>query len=530
MNWLSRFWNGAKTTTKSVQSAVIVGVRHMLAGALPGGWISDHREEVKHFTGFNYVAIHAIATQVMGAEVSAFSDGSSPKGQSVGRNRRKSLRAKFGTLAKYKSIYGQEEKETTTLDHKHPLVQLLQNPNPWETGAVFNYKRAQQIRLTGTCLVWNVPSVAGPVCQRFVLPTAQVTPVQPTSDMPLGGFRVSTACSRYVNIADQGFVEGGTGWSNILGKVIDARQVQVIRLPHPYYFDDGQSPISAGAAWIDTESGVNDARVGQLRNGADPSLIWTLPPDVSPDQDEMDRATLKVNQKYAGADNQSKILLATAGTVIDKVSSTPKDMCYTEAFADVKSSVLSLHQTPPVAVGLQEPGAYAAYFASMLAWRHSAIQPLCDLLAESDTKHIAPQFGDGLTIEIESPAIDDKDQEEKEFANNVTARICKLNELRAIRGLPPYEGPEGEQLWPPQPVKQAAPGADDSNSPNKPIGKSKSLLAAIEAADEVDFERLVNKIKGRLQQEDIEPEPARFSMDDLLRPRTNGHRNGKAVV
>lgn len=516
MSLFTRIFGKSESVTKSANSQIAVGVKQMLGGALAGSWATDHREEVNHFTGMNYVAIKAIANQVAGSEVTAFSNDK----QQTGVSRRKALRAKHGTLSRYKSIYGQDEQATTPLDPAHPLMEILQKPNPYESGSTFREKQAIQLRLTGTCLVWNVPGGGkaakgtdfAPTVERYVLPTAMTSPVMPSAEMPRGGWRVSGYSSRYIPMDEQGFVEGSPTWTRVLGQVIDARQVQVIRLPHAWWFDDGQSPTSAGAQWIDTEQGVNTARVGQLRNGADPSLLWTLPPDVSPDQDEIDRATHKVNKKYAGPENSGKILIATNGTEVTPLSTSPKDMCYSEAFTDVRNSILALHQTPPVAVGLQEPGAYAAYYASMLAWRHSAIQPLCDMLAESDTNHLAIQFGDGLTVEIESPMIDDKDQDEKEFQNNVQARVCTLDELRAKRGLPPYEGPDGKQLWPPQ--AQSAAGKptatnDDQKAgendampfPSTPLSRqgnnqSKALRAAMRAAEDGDIEWLVSKMKS----------------------------------
>jgi hypothetical protein len=96
------------------------------------------------------------------------------------------------------------------------------------------------------------------------------------------------------------------------------------------------------------------------------------------------------------------------------------------------------------AVGLQEPGAYAAYNASMKAWRHSATQPLCDLLAESDTEHPAPQFGTGLTVEIESDTADDTELIERQLQNDLAANVRTKNEWRAVRGMPPLPGSQGD--------------------------------------------------------------------------------------
>ena len=438
MQWIAGWFGNA---TKSIGS-LGVGLRAALGGGSPGGWASDHREETFHNTGFNYIAIHAIASQVAGATVTVFADADQ---RGMRQSRRKSLAVRAGSFTRWKSIYGAEDRETDPLPTTHPLVRLLKRPNPYESGASFRYRQAQQMRLTGTCLIWNVPSVSGPVCDRYVIPTAMASPVASTEGLPRGGWRINPVASRYTPIVDDGFVDCPS-WCRILGQIVDARQVQVIRLPHAWYLDDGQSPLSAGAKWVDAGEAVDESRYHQLRNGVDPSIVWNLPPDVSPDQNEIDRMQAKISAKYGGPENVGRVMLAQSGTSITTLSTSPKEMCYTEGFHDFKAAVLALHQTPPVAVGLQEPGAYAAYNASMKAWRHAAVQPLCDLLAESDTEHLAPQFGTGLTVEIESDTIDDTDLIEKQLQNDLAAKVRTRNEWRAVRGMPPLPGKLGDEL------------------------------------------------------------------------------------
>ncbi len=438
MQWIAGWFGSA---TKSIGS-LGVGLRAALGSGSPGGWASDHREETFHNTGFNYIAIHAIASQVAGATVTVFADADQ---QALRQSKRKSLAVRAGSFTRWKSIYGADDRETDPLPTTHPLVRLLKRPNPYESGASFRYRQAQQIRLTGTCLIWNVPSVSGPACERYVIPTAMASPVAPTEELPRGGWRINPVASRYTPIVDDGFIDCPS-WYRILGQIVDARQVQVIRLPHAWYLDDGQSPLSAGAKWVDAGEAVDEARYHQLRNGVDPSIVWNLPPDVSPDQNEIDRMQAKISAKYGGPENVGRVMLAQSGTSITPLSTSPKEMCYTEGFHDFKAAVLALHQTPPVAVGLQEPGAYAAYNASMKAWRHAAVQPLCDLLAESDTEHLAPQFGAGLTVEIESDTIDDTELIEKQLQNDLAAKVRTRNEWRAVRGMPPLPGKLGDEL------------------------------------------------------------------------------------
>jgi hypothetical protein len=206
------------------------------------------------------------------------------------------------------------------------------------------------------------------------------------------------------------------------------------------------------------------------------------------------------------------VIVAQAGTTVTPLSTDAREMCFTEAWDDVKSAILALHHTPPVAIGIQEPGAYAAYYASMLAWRLGAIQPLCNMLAESDSMHLAPQFGDHLTVEIDAPIMDDKDQDEKEFTNNVNAGICTYDELRAIRNLPPLPNGEGNKLCGGRVIPESSKDQTKSEGtsqksndvPNDEyllknpfVSESKALRAAIEAAKITDQEWEMSQAKYR---------------------------------
>lgn len=448
---------GAETKQAKAAGAT-PGVGAGLASGLPGGWASDHRAEAERFVGWQYIAVHALGMQAAQAEVEAFVDGAN---RGPAKSRRKSLRSVYGSISRYrtsaaKSTYGADDRETTPLDPEHRLSRLLSKPNPYETGATFRYRCVQQLRLTGTCLIWNVPANDGLTCQRYVIPTAITSPVPPSVDMPMGGYRVSPAASRFTATDDQGFTEM-PGIYRLFGKVVDARQVQVIRLPHPVLIDDGQSPLAAGALWIDGSNQVDQARFSQLRNGADPSLLWVLPKGVDPDDEEMERIAKQIGAKYCGVDRSGKVLVAQFETSVTKLSTAPVDMGYSEGFNEYKAASLALHQTPPVAVGLQEPGAYAAYYASMKAYRDGAVQPTLDLLAESDTETLAPQFGTGITVELTASSIEDADLTERQLANDLNARAITRDEWRSRRGLPPVGPERGGDEWVGQAPVQAQP-------------------------------------------------------------------------
>lgn len=447
------------------------GVGTSLQAALlrnqPGAWASDHRAEAEHVTDWNYIAIRSICLQAMQATVFVFDD-SGPTGPARKAHRQyerqqwrndPSKRMQYRPYwHKLKSLYGQDNARTSPLPDDSLIVRLQKYPNEAQSGAMFRYEQVMQLQSTGTCIVWNVPNVAGKTVARHVVPTAVAQPVQPNPDLPRGGFRVDPSCSRYRNPVDgQGFTEM-SGYFSAVGRVIPIEQCQIIRWPHPILKDDGYSPLAAGGRFIDTSDQVNIARFAQMLNGFEPSFIYTFDGDTDPDQDELDEAAKKLQQKYGGAANSRKVLLLPSGRIVT-LNTTPKDMDYSSGFEQTRNAVLALQGTPPVMAGIQEAGAFAAYYASLKQGISLTVQPILDLLAEEDSRWFAArrpnpvnpdgwilEYPEGTTVEIEAAPIDDVDLKERQLSNDASWGIRTVDELRAERGLPLWGGERGNRI------------------------------------------------------------------------------------
>ena len=149
-----RDWSFLDQPTTKAKS-LGVGVRSALSAGQPGQWSSDHRGEAGKFTGWNYIAIHALASQAMQADVYVYNDAGTDGERSMAKRlRRKELRKSYGSLTK---AYGADD-ATTPLPESDYLVRLLARPNPRQSGALFRYEQVMQLRLTGCCLIWNVPN------------------------------------------------------------------------------------------------------------------------------------------------------------------------------------------------------------------------------------------------------------------------------------------------------------------------------------------------------------------------------------
>lgn len=419
-------------------SKVAVGIRYALSMGTPGRWASDHREESTHFTGWNYVAIKALALQAASADVVVYQDGGDKEVVVRKRRIRKMMR-------KQGKSYINNAKVGKQLPPDDRLMKLLRKPNPSQTGALFRYEQIVQLQLTGTCIVWNVRNAFGLPVERYVIPTCMCYPVPPSQEMPRGGWRIDGTMSRFQYPMDQDGFSDMQGMFRAMGYVIPMEQTQVIRWPHPIWKDDGYSPLAAGALWSDTAEQMDQSRWANLKQGPNPSLIITAPEDFKGDSEELEEASEQFNQKYAGPSNSGKAMFVTAGKV-ENFAHTGKEMDYAGGFPQMRECMLALHGTPPVAVGIATEGSHAAFYVGMKQYIQLTVQPVFDMLAEDDTEHLLPYFGEGLTEEWTAHSPEDPEQKDKDIKNCLAGGAITKGELRQLANLEPWGDERDDEI------------------------------------------------------------------------------------
>ena len=495
---------GVTRSAKPISAGNATGLREALQQNQPGGWASDHRKEAEAYVGWNYIAIRAIALQGLQAQVNCYA------GDATDRPIKTDGPIKPKSSSKPKSSYNEQDDKGATLPQSHSLVKLYKRPNPTQAGGTFLYRRLLQLNLTGKAMVWNIPNRAGKVVERYVIPTALAEPHGPSRDYPKGYWKVNPDAPAFGGDAT-GFVLGG--YLRSMGGNIPAEQMQVTEWPHPLRLDDGQSPVAAGAMWIDAGNMVDRARWAQMNNGPNPSLVVNAPDEFEGDASDLQRAEDAFNKKSAGASKNRKALFVSAGE-IKEWGHTAAEMDYGSGFDQYRDAELALHGVPGVAAGITDGGSYAAFYASILQFITITVQPQLSMIAEEDTLWIAPQFGDGITIEILAKNIDDPQVLESQLRTDLLGKIRTRDEIRTLRGLSPLGGADGEEL-----VGGGVKQGEGGGQPGAPIGGE-----AAEAGDKTESTTgmpSVPQIGSGLA--------SKRSKSRLQRYELNGHAtNGKA--
>jgi 2'-5' RNA ligase len=386
---------------------------------------SDHRAELQGFSGWNYVAITAVARLATRSLVYVYADRGKPS-----QIDRKSLRFKYGPEWRKALV---REHQGQVLEQEHPLVRLLHRPNPHQSGGSFRWEQIQQMRLHGSCLVLNRPNVARTrTVERYVIPMALVTPIRPGSrrSMPRGGLIVNPNAWRAFVGTNAGGTDAWSGLQQFVNVEIPAEMLSIVKYPHPYYKGDGSSPTNAAAPWIDTSSVIDTNREKFYREGPSGKMLITSgEEDVRRIADLEDRLSRNLSQ-----DGPRVTVVGNGSAVATKL--TADEMDYVGGHDQMRDATLAVHGVSKGMVGLQEGMTYGSLAASILASTMLSVQPDMDLIADEETISIACEYGEGVCIEYEVPAVNDPELEESRLQADSKIGVMTVGEYRQKRGEP----------------------------------------------------------------------------------------------
>lgn len=432
-----------------------LGLRIAMAGAMPGGWSSDHRSETDKFSGWHYIAIHAIYKQVIQATVEVYEQRlvvpdfkkPAPPQPGVEGQPQDPSQPQIPGMAPapgggFTKSINEHADGKVAMPQYDPFLKKLKRPNPNQTLNSFNGERAMQLCLTGRVLVWNVRSIlTGAIIERYVIPTCLAQPRPPSKELPRGGWYVLPEGARYAEEA--GYYMVGT-LEAAFGKTIPAEDIQIIKFPHPKYKDDGQSPVSAGALWTDTSEMVDKSRHNHLKQGPDPSVIVGLDADV--DEMSMRRAEALFNDRYSGVDKHGRAMFVTPTKTIQPLTTAPKDMSYESGFEQLRDAQLALHGVPLAAVGLSSPTGREGLYAPLLQFIELSVQPILTLLGEEDSALFNNDREREVQIVYTAKKFNDEDLQEKQIQTDIQAGILTKGELRKLRGREPFGDERDDEM------------------------------------------------------------------------------------
>ncbi|QVL30931.1 phage portal protein [Telmatocola sphagniphila] len=359
-----------------------------------GWWRDDPTEQLRQYQSWVYAAVNAIA-------------------QEIGRQRPYCYRN-----------WGQAEHEQTPLVANHPLVQLLEHPNPKMTPWELWYLTVLYLELTGNCY-WHVASRGdGLPGELWIIPTHWIRIVTHTSVYAYAyELRVPGAPAEYFS----------------------PEEIIHLKYPNPLDVYYGLSPLQANALTIDANAELQRSRWQTFQAGQRPGMV--LQTDQTLNDATVVRLEEKLQSKFSGRENWQRPLVLEQGLKASPWTFTPAEMDYLNSCRLTRDEIFALFRVPPPVAGMIETVGLGAdiWHGARTIFCEGTIQPKLDLIAQALTRDLARRFDADLVIAF--PDCSPRNQDQRRLDDELDARLGlrTVNEIRRARGLKPFSDGKFDQ-------------------------------------------------------------------------------------
>jgi hypothetical protein len=326
----------------------------------------------------------------------------------------------------------------------HQLSDYLRSPNPVDSFSSFLGQVVLQYSLTGQVLIWGVPNEWGLPVRFYVLPTALCTPAYGCNSQmyPIGAWRIQ---QYYPATGLIGVMAGPVaGMAATPGALIDAREVYVLKNPHPLYKWACISGMTGVNVNVDIIEMIDRSAWSIYRNGPSPKGIVTAP---GAGKGQVDDLEARINDKYAGPDNAGKVWVLgghpdSRGPSYTPLTPSPDTMAYDTRAIYEALVIAGVTGQDSAVLGLRSGGSYSDRWAAMKDVRVRTYEPLLGRIADLFTHGPVRQWGltkKGVRAAIRLPRLDDPVMSQADTNAGAADGTLSTNEIRSRRGLGPDE-------------------------------------------------------------------------------------------
>lgn len=300
----------------------------------------------------------------------------------------------------------------------HPLLTLMQKPNPDESATDFKEKWVAFLLISGnTYLEMNGPTKNGPPTELWAWRPDRVTVIPDNEGIKALRYTVNGV----------------------------EKDLEYSRAIHTKYFhatDDyyGLSPLEVGRRTFDMDNATTDWNTSLVQNHAAPSGFLTADRQVS--EPEYNRLKRAMRRMFGGIKNAGKAHLLEGGLKWQQMGLSPKDVDFINSRKMSREELCAIYGVPPQIVGIQDHSTYANYSEARQAFYMDTVLPLLDKLLSSINHKVAPLFGENIYVGYDKGQIEAlQESAEKKWARVAAVKeFLEVNEIRQELGYGDIKG------------------------------------------------------------------------------------------
>ena len=323
---------------------------------------------------------------------------------------------------------------------EHPLIELLNKPNPLQSYSEFFNSLFGYLLLSGNAYVLKVGSEQGTPKELHQLRPDRINIKGSGNAIPEKYEYIINGRVQQTYLVDQ-----DNGFSEL-------KHVKLWNPLDDYY---GLSPMSAAAVEVDQFNMASKHNVNLLQNGARPSGAVVFKPQddagfaVNLSESQRQQLLTDINNRFTGANNAGRPLLLEGDFDWKEMGLSPKDMDFLNLKHMSATDIALCFGIPSQLVGVPDAQTYANVAEARLALYEETIIPHLRKISSDLNEWLVPMFDERLKLEFDIDAIPALAERRKKIYENVTSAvregIMTRNEAREVIGLEPIDG--GDDLY-----------------------------------------------------------------------------------
>ena len=317
----------------------------------------------------------------------------------------------------------------------HPLINLLQRPNPLQAGNEYFKSLYSFLLIAGNSYALRVGAENGEPRELYLLRPDRVK-VKPSNNMIPRGYIYEVGGKVIKEYA----VDPQNGFS----------EVKHFKLWNPIDDYYGLSPIHSASTDIDQHNFAAKHNVSLLMNGARPSGAIVFRPRDEAGQSvqltEYQRSQLlqDMQLRLQGTHNSGRPMLLEGDFDWKEMGLSPKDMDFLQLKNMSARDIAMCFGVPSQLVGIPDAQTYSNVQEARLALYEETIIPLAKRIESDLNEYLSPLYGETIRIEYDIDSIPAMAERRKRIYENVTVAvregIISRNEARERLGLEPITG------------------------------------------------------------------------------------------
>lgn len=321
---------------------------------------------------------------------------------------------------------------------QHPIIELLNRPNPLQSYSEFFNSLFGYVLLSGNAYILKVGNELGAPKELHQLRPDRILIKGSGNSIP----------DKY-----EYMINGRVQKTYLVDQLNGFSEVKHIKLWNPLDDYYGLSPMSAAAVEVDQFNMSSKHNVNLLQNGARPSGAVIFKPQddagfaANLSESQRQQLLTDLNNRFSGAGNAGRPMLLEGDFDWKEMGLTPKDMDFHRLKNMAATDIALCFGVPSQLVGVPDAQTYANVSEARLALYEETIIPHLRKIESDLNEWLVPLYDDRLSLKFDIDSIPALSERKRKTYENVTSAvregIMTRNEAREQIGLSPIDGADG---------------------------------------------------------------------------------------